>query len=51
MDESTNELVVIENSNKKREQRLKIISVSSTQMELALKGRTSEDALVMIYTK
>ena len=51
MDESTNELVVIENSSKKREQRLKVISISSTQMELELKGSTNADALVMVYTK
>jgi hypothetical protein len=51
MDEGTNELVVVENSSKKREQRLKVISISSTQMELELKGSTNADALVMVYAK
>ncbi len=51
MDEATSELVVIENSTQKREQRLKVISISSTQMELELKGRGNEEPLVMVYTK
>ncbi|MDJ1492143.1 hypothetical protein QNI19_04320 [Cytophagaceae bacterium DM2B3-1] len=49
IDKNTNELVLIENSTKKREERVKILSISNTRLELGIDGITKKGPLSIIY--
>ncbi|MDJ1468969.1 hypothetical protein QNI15_14070 [Cytophagaceae bacterium NT2B1] len=49
IDKNTNELVLIENSTKEREEIVKILSISNTRLELGMEGITKKGPLSIIY--